>query len=84
MVSFYYNNGQYAMDDNIIEQWKNSLDPEKQRRGYAREALKKYLISNNGNYDDEKNMQLFLDCKGPSMKYEYVSRRTTEAELFNK
>ena len=51
-------------------------------RAVARIELRDYLIENNGNYDKEKLIELFVASKGANMNYEYKGRRASEAELF--
>lgn len=67
--------------DDVYNLWK-SKGGEMADRAEARKNLKEYLIENNGNYDAEKIEELFVDCKGGNLKYEYTDRRKAEAELF--
>ena len=83
LVSFFYNNGAYVFSEDAYNDWINSGVEEKEKRAEARKRLEEYLISANGCYDDQTILQLFVDCKGPNIKYEYTDRRTEEANLFN-
>ena len=81
LFSFFYNNGAYVFSDDAYISWVEK-GGEYQVRAEARQDLKDYLIAKNGSYDNDKILELFLASKGPSIKYEYVSRRTGEANLF--
>lgn len=83
LVSYFYNNGQYVFTDDAYVGWINK-GGEYAIRAEARKNLKEYLINENGNYEEEAISRLFLESKGPSIKYEYEDRRKNEAELFNK
>ncbi len=83
LVSFFYNNGKYVFSSIVYNSWI-SKGGEHAVRAEARKALKKYLIDYNGNYDSAKISELFIAAKGPNIKYDYLGRRTREAELFNR
>ena len=85
LLSYFYNNGAYVFSQTAYDSWIDQ-GGEKAKRAKARKELKEYLINNKGNYDDDTIVELFVNSKGPSLKYdvEYVGRRTEEALLFNK
>ena len=83
LVSFFYNNGIYVFTDSKCSEWMG-YGGEYATRAEARVNFRDYLIDANGNYSEIKIKELFLATKGPSVKYEYISRRAAEADLFNR
>ncbi|MDO4304900.1 MAG: hypothetical protein Q4D94_13415 [Bacillota bacterium] len=83
LVSYFYNNGPYVFTDAVYNSWIEK-EGEYAVRAEARKCLKEYLINENGNYNEQTIINLFVASKGPNIKYEYITRRTDEANLFNK
>lgn len=81
LFSYFYSNGAYVFTDDVYNSWK-SLGGEYAIRADARRELRDYLIDSNGCYNKETIRRLFVNSKGGNIKYEYLGRRTDEAELF--
>ena len=81
LFSYFYSNGANVFKDSKYEEWIE-YGGEYAIRAVARIELRDYLIENNGNYDKEKLIELFVASKGANMNYEYKGRRASEAELF--
>lgn len=86
LTSFIYNNG-----INVFSEENYNLGIAKggnaAKRAEARKELLNYLTSNNGNYNGEEIVKLFVNCGGPSLderfKDGYANRREDEANCFN-
>lgn len=86
LTSFIYNNGIHVFSEEnytsgIAEGGKVA------ERAEARGQLLNYLISNNGNYDDQEIVRLFVNCGGPNLDERFINgyrnRREGEANYFN-
>ena len=83
LFSYFYSNGPFVFDDSNYEAGINA-GGKYASRAKARRELRDYIINNNGNYSDERIIQLFVNSKGGSIDFEYKDRRTKEANVFNK
>jgi GH24 family phage-related lysozyme (muramidase) len=84
LFSYFYNNGPHVFEDWKYDEWINSSNRERNIRAEARIELRDYLINKNGAYDSQMITDLFINSKGPNMKYDYQLRREDEARVFNK
>lgn len=83
LFSYFYANGKNVFSDSKYNEWIG-YGGEHAERAKARKKLRDYIIKNNGNYDSSQITKLFVNSKGPNIKYDYKDRRETEASVFNK
>ena len=82
LFSYFYSNGKNVFTDSKYNEWIE-LGGERAKRAEARKELRDYLINQNGDYNADMITYLFVESKGANIKYDYRSRRETEANVFN-
>jgi hypothetical protein len=83
LFSYFYSNGKNVFSNSKYNEWIG-YGGEYANRAKARKDLKDYLINNNGIYNSNKIIDLFVKSKGANINYDYKDRRETEANVFNK
>lgn len=82
LFSYFYAAGGLVFTDRKYNEWIG-YGGEHAIRAEARVELRDYIVNQNGNYDSQKVIDLFVNSKGANIKYTYEDRRRIEANLFN-
>ncbi|MFA9465188.1 MAG: RHS repeat domain-containing protein, partial [Velocimicrobium sp.] len=82
IFSYFYSNGKNVFSNSKYNEWIG-YGGEYANRAKERKELRDYLINNNGNYNSNMIIDLFVNSKGANIKYDYKDRRENEASVFS-